>query len=312
MENNLKYWVMKVSGGARPPAGPAGALTTPGRPQKLDSPMTFIVFSHIETPIVSFLSVTFLGRRLSRLQWLAVLLLMDGVMATEIAICEAEGRHSCARPADFPLAAILAVTVSVSISAVAGIATEHLFKKEMETSIFLQNGQLYFWGVLVNMLALAFREPGRYAAGTFEGFDKPMVQLIVLTMVLLGLLVSGVIKHMSNIDKCFASGAAIFVNAFISVWYGSFSISLTFVLGAAVVVMAIFMYAGRLGGGPPAAGVGCGAPHENGNGNGAAGLQTHGDINTLMGQRIEPKGGVLHGTLNPKHVRGYLRVDAEA
>ena len=119
----------------------------------------------------------------------------------------------------------------------------------METSIFLQNGQLYFWGVLVNMLALAFREPGRYAAGTFEGFDKPMVQLIVLTMVLLGLLVSGVIKHMSNIDKCFASGAAIFVNAFISVWYGSFSISLTFVLGAAVVVMAIFMYAGHLGAG---------------------------------------------------------------
>ena len=275
--------------------------------------MTFIVFSHIETPIVSFLSVTFLGRRLSRLQWLAVLLLMDGVMATEIAICEAEGQHSCARPADFPLAAILAVTVSVTVSAVAGIATEHLFKKEMETSIFLQNGQLYFWGVLVNMLALAFCEPGRYAAGTFEGFDKPMVQLIVLTMVLLGLLVSGVIKHMSNIDKCFASGAAIFVNAFISVWYGSFSISLTFVLGAAVVVMAIFMYAGHLGGGPPAAaaaGVGCGAPHENGNG--GAGLQTHGDINTLMGQRIEPKGGVLPGTLNPKHVRGYLRVDTEA
>ena len=174
---------------------------------------------------------------------MAIFLLVDGVMQTEMAICEAEGNGRCSRLADFPIASLAAVMLSRAVAAVAGISTEFLFKRRLDTSIYLQNVQLYSFGVLTNLMILAMREPHRYNEGTFfEGFT-PVVGGVIICAALQGMFVSAVIKHMSSLEKCFASGAAIFLNAMISAWNGHFDLNVAFFLGSAVVIVSIALYA---------------------------------------------------------------------
>ena len=221
LENNINYWALK----------------------NLKTPMAFVVFGHVETPLVAFLSIIILRRRYSGYQWMAIFLLVDGVMQTEMAICEAEGNGRCSRLADFPIASLAAVMLSRAVAAVAGISTEFLFKRRLDTSIYLQNVQLYSFGVLTNLMILAMREPHRYNEGTcFEGFT-PVVGGVIICAALQGMFVSAVIKHMSSLEKCFASGAAIFLNAMISAWNGHFDLNVAFFLGSAVVIVSIALYA---------------------------------------------------------------------
>ena len=221
LENNINYWALK----------------------NLKTPMAFVVFGHVETPLVAFLSILVLRRRYTGYQWMAIFLLVDGVMQTEMAICEAEGNGRCSRLADFPIASLAAVMLSRAVAAVAGISTEFLFKRRLDTSIYLQNIQLYSFGVLTNLLILGMREPQRYGEGTFfEGFT-PVVGGVIICAALQGMFVSAVIKHMSSLEKCFASGAAIFLNAMISAWNGHFDLNVAFFLGSAVVVVSITLYA---------------------------------------------------------------------
>ena len=221
LENNINYWALK----------------------NLKTPMAFVVFGHVETPLVAFLSILVLRRRYTGYQWMAIFLLVDGVMQTEMAICEAEGNGRCSRLADFPIASLAAVMLSRAVAAVAGISTEFLFKRRLDTSIYLQNIQLYSFGVLTNLVILGMREPQRYGEGTFfEGFT-PVVGGVIVCAALQGMFVSAVIKHMSSLEKCFASGAAIFLNASISAWNGHFDLNVAFFLGSAVVVVSITLYA---------------------------------------------------------------------
>ena len=221
LENNINYWALK----------------------NLKTPMAFVVFGHVETPLVALLSVVVLRRQYSGYQWMAIFLLVDGVMQTEMAICEAEGNGRCSRLADFPVASLAAVMISRAVAAVAGISTEFLFKRRLDTSIYLQNVQLYSFGVLTNLVILGMREPHRYNEGTFfEGFT-PVVGGVILCAALQGMFVSAVIKHMSSLEKCFASGAAIFLNAVISAWNGHFDLNVAFFLGSLVVIVSITLYA---------------------------------------------------------------------
>ena len=221
LENNINYWA----------------------PKNLKTPMAFVMFGHVETPLVALLSVVVLRRQYSGYQWMAIFLLVDGVMQTEMAICEAEGNGRCSRLADFIVASLSAVMLSRAGAAVAGISTEFLFKRRLDTSIYLQNVQLYSFGVLTNLVILGMREPHRYNEGTFfEGFT-PVVGGVILCAALQGMFVSAVIKHMSSLEKCFALGAAIFLNAVISAWNGHFDLNVAFFLGSLVVIVSITLYA---------------------------------------------------------------------
>lgn len=84
VENHLRFLVLKA----------------------LDSPVTWVVFSHVEIPIVALMSYACLSRPLTRSQWIAIVLLLDGVMASEIALCHSRENRSCDAMADYPLAAL--------------------------------------------------------------------------------------------------------------------------------------------------------------------------------------------------------------
>ena len=173
---------------------------------------------------------------------MSVALLVDGVMNTEIAICRAEGKGSCTHFSDFPLVSILGVGAIALLSAVAGVSSEFLVKRDFDTTIWLQNAQMYAFGVAFNLVNLAARGSGR-EGGVLRDFARPEVAAVVASAVAYGLITATVIKHLSNVEKVYANAGSIFVNASVSAWEGNFELSLPFILGAGVVCIAIYLYA---------------------------------------------------------------------
>jgi threonine/homoserine efflux transporter RhtA len=48
--------------------------------------VTWVVFSHSEIPIVALMTTFFLGRRLSNIQWVSIILLVDGADTTRASV----------------------------------------------------------------------------------------------------------------------------------------------------------------------------------------------------------------------------------
>mmetsp|Transcript_23226 Transcript_23226/g.38833 ORF Transcript_23226/g.38833 Transcript_23226/m.38833 type:complete len:452 (-) Transcript_23226:223-1578(-) len=210
--------------------------------KELASPVTWVVFSHLEIPIVALMTVFILGRRLSIPQWISVILLVDGVMASQMAICESRLGVKCDHLSDFPITALFMVLLSALMAATAGTAVEYLFKEEYGTSLHLQNSQLYVWGIVSNAVVLVVQERKAMEVGTlWDGFDKQVI-FILITMALQGLCVAAVVKHMSNVAKVYASACGLFVAALMSAIMSDFDFSLPFSLAAIVVCCALYLY----------------------------------------------------------------------
>ena len=237
--------------------------------------VTWVVFSHVEIPIVAVMSFFFLSRPLTRSQTIAIVLLLDGVMASEISLCHARENRSCDALSDYPLEALALVLLGALLAAMAGICVEYMYKEEYHTSIHLQNVQLYAFGVVANAAVVLVKDTERIAnpgrepngvggggigdvgggggggGGALEGFDS-QAWFVVTTLAAFGLVTSLVVKHLSNIAKVFNSATGIVVTAALSWIFLGTAINLTFVLAATVVISSLFLFyadKGRGGGG---------------------------------------------------------------
>lgn len=226
VENNIKFQVLK----------------------QLKNSVTLAVLGHLEIPVVALLTVVVLRRRLSRFQWVGIVLLMDGVVGTQLALCEHKPDVECQLLDSLPFGAMCWAAVAAGFAAVAGVATEYLFKREYSESILVQNAKLYFFGMVFNVFAM-LGESRRAGEGVQTmGFGEPKVLIIVMTMAAMGLSISGVVKHLSNLAKVFTSAAVMFATAIASSLLESFKITIPFVLAAVVVACAVYLYFQKEGG----------------------------------------------------------------
>jgi len=171
-----------------------------------------------------------------------VILLVDGVMASQVSICESQLGTRCEHLSDFPMAALCMVLLSATMAATAGTVCEYLFKETYATSIHLQNAQLYVWGCVANTAVFLVSDRERIRSNTvWHGFDAKVLAILV-TLALQGLCVAAVVKHMSNVAKVFASAVGLFVAAIMSAVMDSFDITLPFALATVVVVCALYVY----------------------------------------------------------------------
>uniref|UniRef100_A0A7S1X351 CMP-sialic acid transporter n=1 Tax=Tetraselmis chuii TaxID=63592 RepID=A0A7S1X351_9CHLO len=210
--------------------------------QQLHTPVTWMIFCHLEIPFVAIMSTTLLGRRFSRVQWVSVVLLLNGVMASQLAVCETRLHEPCNSLGNYPVKGIALVALSALFAASAGIASEFIYKRDLSVSIWLQNCLLYAYAMGLNSLVLLAKQMRPSSAPLWEGFEEGMPWAVVLSMAGMGLCVSAVIKHMSNLAKVFTSALGIFVTAGLSALFQGFELSLPFLLAAGVVVCALYLY----------------------------------------------------------------------
>ncbi|OMO82306.1 Nucleotide-sugar transporter [Corchorus olitorius] len=92
----------------------------------------------------------FLSRKLSNLQWMAIILLAVGTTTSQVKGC---GEASCDSLFSAPIQGYMLGILSACLSAFAGVYAEFLMKKNND-SLYWQNVQLYKFGAIFNMARL--------------------------------------------------------------------------------------------------------------------------------------------------------------
>ena len=135
---------------------------------------------------------------------------------------------------------IAAISACV-LSGLAGIYFEKILKGS-DVSVWMRNVQLSLLSVPFGIGAVWIKHGSEISEnGFFFGYDLFIWYLVVLNATG-GLLVAVVIKYADNILKGFACSLAIIITCFVSVLLFGFQLSIQFIVGAAFVIMSIFMY----------------------------------------------------------------------
>jgi len=172
---------------------------------------------------------------LSLTQWTAIGILTIGSALTSL---QKTGGGSN-QMGIYSLSAALLIVVSLTCSTVAAVATEWIYKRVvLNDCIHVHNLAMYTWGILINSVAYIFQRKSEYP---FQGFNI-YTWLIVLNFVFLGLAMSVVMKHFSNITKLFISGASMYISTLAAFFLFHLIPSAYFVVGLSLVTVSLGLY----------------------------------------------------------------------
>ncbi|CAN0925917.1 CMP-sialic acid transporter 1 [Linum grandiflorum] len=163
---------------------------------------TYQIMGNLKIVTTGILFRLFLKRKLSNLQWMAIVLLAVGTTTSQVKGC---GEGSCESLFSAPIQGYMLGVLSACLSALAGVYTEFLMKKNND-SLYWQNVQLYTFGVIFNMAKLIVDdfqsgfEKGPWWQRLFNGYSIT-TWLVVLNLGSTGLLVSWLMKYADNIVK---------------------------------------------------------------------------------------------------------------
>ncbi|XP_060900117.1 solute carrier family 35 member A3b isoform X2 [Labrus mixtus] len=203
---------------------------------------TYQVTYQLKILTTALFSVSMLGKKMGRYQWLSLLFLMAGVTLVQWP-ADSEGdteqKVLCAGSQFVGLIAVLMACVS---SGFAGVYFEKILK-ETEQSVWVRNIQLGFFGLMFGIGGMIVYDGQRVKQwGMFQGYSVITGTVVVLQAVG-GLVVAVVIKYADNILKGFATSLSIIVSAIISYFMlEDFNPTRVFFSGAVLVIAATFLY----------------------------------------------------------------------
>ena len=122
-----------------------------------------------------------------------------------------------------------------------GVYFEKILKGS-QTSIWLRNIQLGLYGTVIGIIGMEINDGAKIAEkGLLFGYTT-VVWIVIFMQAFGGLLVAVVVKYADNILKGFATSFSIVLSCIVSVYLFAFQLSLHFVLGAFLVITAIYIY----------------------------------------------------------------------
>ncbi|KAI7735314.1 hypothetical protein M8C21_029731 [Ambrosia artemisiifolia] len=204
---------------------------------------TYQIMGNLKIVTTGILFRLFLKRKLSNLQWMAIVLLAVGTTTSQVKGC---GEASCDSLFSSPIQGYMLGVLSACLSALAGVYTEFLMKKNNDT-LYWQNVQLYTFGAIFNMGRLFlddFRggfENGPWWDRLFNGYTIT-TWLVVLNLGSTGLLVSWLMKYADNIVKVYSTSMAMLLTMVLSVFLFTFKPTLQLLLGIIICIMSLQMY----------------------------------------------------------------------
>ncbi|THH33863.1 hypothetical protein EUX98_g211 [Antrodiella citrinella] len=210
---------------------------------------TFQVSYQMKILTTAAFSVLLLRRTLSPTKWLALLFLAIGVGIVQIQNGSGSSSSSGSSMHDMnAVKGFMAVVAACFTSGLAGVYFEMVLKNS-QADLWVRNVQLSLFSLLPALAAIIFSGPssastsplGWFSTNIFANFGA-WAWATVLVQVLGGLLTALVIKYADNILKGFATSLSIVISFMASVALFNFHMSLTFVLGSTVVLVATWMY----------------------------------------------------------------------
>nr|CAB3266230.1 UDP-galactose translocator [Phallusia mammillata] len=201
---------------------------------------TYQVTYQLKILTTAMFSVTMLGKSLAKHQWFAMLLLFAGVAIVQVQV-QSGKEKSQTDVEQNALKGLIAVIASCISSGFAGVYFEKILKGS-KGSVWLRNIQLGLFGAISGLIGVWTKDGAGVAEkGLFFGFT-PLVYFIICIQAFGGLLVAVVIKYADNILKGFATSISIIVSTVAAVFIFSFNVTLLFVIGATLVILAVYLY----------------------------------------------------------------------
>lgn len=231
-------------------------IMVPGFVYMVQNNLLYLAITHLETATfqvtyqlkiltTAVFSVAMLGRKLSRTQWLSLVILFMGV--SMIVHLQANQKPTSAtdtqtqkNPQNMVIG-FTAVFISCVLSGFAGVYFEKLLKSSSQT-LYIRNVQLATFGLITGLLAVAvFDLPIVMQHGFFYGYDG-LVVFIIIMQSFGGLMVAVVVKYADNILKGFATSFAILLSFVISILFFNFQPSPLFILATSLVIISVYLY----------------------------------------------------------------------
>uniref|UniRef100_A0A061SGM7 Solute carrier family 35 (UDP-sugar transporter), member A1/2/3 n=1 Tax=Tetraselmis sp. GSL018 TaxID=582737 RepID=A0A061SGM7_9CHLO len=199
---------------------------------------TYQILGNLKIVTTGFLFRVFLKRYLTRIQWMALVLLMCAATTSQISGCGS----LLAAPAMGYVFGVL----SAWLSAFAGVYTEFLMKKNND-NLYWQNVQLYGFGTLFNAVRLTFDDVaagfanGPWVTNAFNGYNW-VTFMIVLNFAFAGMSVSWIMKFADTIVKVYATSSAMMITALLSVWFFDLQPTLQLFMGIVIACISLNLY----------------------------------------------------------------------
>ena len=206
---------------------------------KYVDPASYQVLGNLKIATTGVLFRLFLKRKLSTLKWVALMLLLIGATSSQLDTCGS-------RVLSAPVQGYLFGLLSASLSGFAAVYTEFIMKKNND-SLYWQNAQLYFFGVIFNLINLTYQDiraefhHGFWMMTMFHGYNK-WTYLVVCTLSSSGLLVSWIMKYADSIVKVYATSMAMLVTMVVSILLFGQNPTLQLLLGILTATASLQMY----------------------------------------------------------------------
>jgi len=198
---------------------------------------TFQVTYQLKVLTTALFSVSLLGKRLSFLQWISLVMLTAGVALIQMPDSNDDDDHSFGER----LFGLIMVICACFSSGFAGVYFEKVLKGET-AGVWVLNVQLAGMSVLIASCSLLFSHYERISTqGFFYGFNS-QAYIAICLQAFGGLIVAVVVKYADNILKGFATSISIILSSVASYLYLDFIITSRFGVGALMVIAATYVY----------------------------------------------------------------------
>lgn len=206
--------------------------------QYLD-PGTLHILGNLRIPIVAVLLFYILKKPYSRQQIVGITMLTIGAILYTNSRYSNDNEGNAATGSNiFGYALALLMTLSASI---AGVLNEYCFKKSLKhQSVDLQNFQLYFFGSLLNLLALLVKQP--MMSQMFRGYNVVTICIIV-NGACFGVSVGYITRYCDNNVRSFAGIASMLLAAVYSHVFLTIPLPTRYLASLSLVSTGILMYA---------------------------------------------------------------------
>uniref|UniRef100_A0A0N4Z347 UDP-N-acetylglucosamine transporter n=1 Tax=Parastrongyloides trichosuri TaxID=131310 RepID=A0A0N4Z347_PARTI len=207
---------------------------------KLDA-ATYQVTYQLKILTTAFFSMTMLGKKLNASKWIALIILTMGVALVQLPSDDKKNDNNLIQSSD-KFIGLVSVVLACFSSGFAGVYFEKILKGSVVT-LWIRNLQLSFFSIFGGYLMVWIYD---YEAvnknGFFQGYNY-LIWIVVFLQAYGGLVIALVVKYADNILKGFAVSLSIILSSFIS-WlvFNDFTPSLSFVIGAGIVIGSTFLY----------------------------------------------------------------------
>lgn len=203
---------------------------------------TYQVCYQLKILTTALFSAILLQRKFSATKWISLVILTVGVAIVQIS---GSGDHHSDLRSDVDshnrLVGLVAVLCAACTSGFSGVYFEKILKGS-QTSLWIRNVQMGLPSIAIAYLTVYFKDAEAVQKdGFLQGYSN-IVWTVVTVQAVGGLIVATVVKYADNVLKVFATSFSIVVSCVISAFMFDFHPTLSFLVGASLVVLATVMY----------------------------------------------------------------------